>query len=206
MGPGTKSHKPWRVGETDIEPPAKDMVVMDTAKMTGQEEEMMFLINQGTLQGGDRDGLLWQKRSACNWDIGIWSGLQTPADHLTKIRDLYSRADTKVSRGVMIPEPETNEISRYQHRQEKLPPELGLTGTDGSSLGHKKQVLSGTKESQPRMAVMVAVLTANKDCMGEMEKYNGLLVYHVGDVATSPTDRPIVGWIIADTPRGVWIW
>ena len=164
MGPGTKSHKPWRVGETDIEPPANDRVVMDTAKMTGQEEEMMFHIDRETLQGVEQDGLRWQKRSACNWDSGIWSGLPMPAHHLTRIRDFHSRADTK------IPEPETDKMSRYQHRQEKLPPELGLTGTDGSSLGHKKRVGSGTKESQPRMAVMVAVLTANKDCMGGMEK------------------------------------
>ena len=33
---------------------------------------------------------------------------------------------------------------------------------------------------------------------GEVQR---LLVYHNGEFATSPTDRPIVGWIIAGIPQ-----
>ena len=122
-----------------------------------------------------------------------------PASHLTKIKDLHGGADTQVSRGAMIPGVESERM-RSQHRQKKLPPELGLAVIDNMSLGHGDTVGSLMKEPGPRMAVMVAVLTANKDYMGGVGRNNGLLLYHDGDFATSPTDRPIVCWIIADTP------
>ena len=136
--------------------PATDRVMVDTiqatAKMTGLEEKMMFHIDPGTPQDGDQNYKRWQKRPACNWDIGIWSSSPLPASHLTKIKDLHNRADTHVSRGAMIPEPESNGISRSQHRQKKLP---------------------------------------------------GLLVYRNGDFATSPTNPPILDWIIAKIPQAV---
>ena len=50
----------------------------------------------------------------------------------------------------------------------------------------------------------VVVLTATRDNhMGRVVEYNGLLVYRDGDSTTSPTDRPILGWIIASTPRAM---
>ena len=67
----------WRMGETDRELPATDRVMVDTiqatAKITSLEEKMMFHINPGMPQDGDQNDMRWQKRSACNWDIGIWS-------------------------------------------------------------------------------------------------------------------------------------
>ena len=56
----------------------------------------------------------------------------------------------------------------------------------------------------PWMAVKVVVLTATRDVqMGRVAEYNGLLVYHNEDDTTSPTDWPILGWIIASSPRAV---
>ena len=60
------------------------------------------------------------------------------------------------------------------------------------------------RESGPRKAVTVVVLTATRDNhIGRLMEYNGLLVYRDGDSTTSPTDRPILGWIIASIPRAV---
>ena len=57
------------------------------------------------------------------------------------------------------------------------------------------------KETRPRAAVVVAVLTANTDYMGRVGKYTGLLVYHDKDLATSPPGRPILGWTIEEIPQ-----
>ena len=47
--------------------------------LTNQGEVMMFHIDTGTPQDEDQDRLLWQKRPACNWDTGKWTGLSAPA-------------------------------------------------------------------------------------------------------------------------------
>ena len=77
-------------------------------------------------------------------------------------------------------------------RKTKLPPEFKFQGTDRLSLGR-----------EARVTVVVAVLTANKDSMGEMRKYNGLLVYNNRDFAKGPADKPLLGWVIAETPQAV---
>ena len=86
------------------------------------------------------------------------------------------------------PELETDGMSRSKKTQMRLMPELGFPGSDGSSLGQEARVGSVIMEPRSRMAVVVAVLTANKDYMGEVWKYNGLLVNHNKDFATDPTD------------------
>ena len=75
-------------------------------------------------------------------------------------------------------------------RKTKLPPEFKFQGTDRLSLGR-----------EARVTVVVAVLTANKDSMGEMRKYNGSLVHNNGNPATYPADKPLLGWVIAETPQ-----
>ena len=88
-------------------------------------------------------------------------------------------------------------------RQMKLRPEHRFPGTDRSSLGHKARFENVAKEPRPRVAVVVAVLTANKDSIGERRKYHGLLVYHNRDFATDQADEPLLGWIVAETPHAV---
>ena len=51
--------------------------------------------------------------------------------------------------------------------------------------------------------MVVAVLTANKDSMGEMGKYYGLLVYNNRDFVTDTADKPLLGWVVAETPKAV---
>ena len=104
-----------------------------------------------------------------------------------------------------MPEPEfeTDEMNKSQNKQKRLPPELRFPGSNGSSLGHEARVGSVTREPGSRMALVVAVLTANKDYIGEVREYNGLLVYHNKDFATDPTDKPLLGWIVAETPQAV---
>ena len=89
------------------------------------------MIFNRTLQDEDQDRLLWQKRPACNWDAGTWSGLSGPTEQLAPIKDLHGRLDTKEVRGVVMPVPEfvTDKMSGPM-RQEELPPELTFTGTD----------------------------------------------------------------------------
>ena len=72
----------------------------------------------------------------------------------------------------MTPEPEleTDGISRSQNKRKRLPPELWFPGSDGLSLGHEARVGSVIMESRLMMAVVVAVLTANKDYMGKVWK------------------------------------
>ena len=48
---------------------------------------------------------------------------------------------------------------------------------------------------------MVAVLTANRDSLGGIRKYHGLLVYNNRDFTTDPDNNPLLGWIVAETPR-----
>ena len=60
-----------------------------------------------------------------------------------------------------------------------------------------------TKETGSRVAVVVVVLTANKDSMEEMRKYNSLLVYNNRDFATDPANKTLLGWVIAETPQAV---
>ena len=74
-------------------------------------------------------------------------------------------------------------------------PESGLTNSDQ---------LKFMRESGPRKAVTVVVLTATRDNhIGRLMEYNGLLVYRDGDSTTSPTDWLILGWIIASAPRAM---
>ena len=106
----------WRWRDTDRELPAMDRVMVDiiqaTAKMTGLEKRMMFHIDPGTQQYGDRDNPRWQRRPACDWDDGIWSSSPLPASHLTKINDLHGRINTQLSRDAMIQEPESDGMNR----------------------------------------------------------------------------------------------
>ena len=175
-----------------------------TDALPNQGEVMMFHIDTGTPQDEDQDRLLWQKRPACNWNTGKWISLSVPASQLAPIRDLRRRAVMKEVRGVMMPVLglETDKMSQSQ-RQTKLKLKLKLPGTDRLSLGHEDRVGNVTKETRPRVAVGVAVLTANKDSMGEMRKYNGLLVYNNRDFAKGPADKPLLGWVIAETPQAV---
>ena len=120
--------------DTDHGLPANDMVMVDiiqaTAKKTGLEERMMFHIDPGMPRDGDQNDMRRQERSAYNWDIGIWSSSLLPASHLTKINEFHGRTDTQVSMDARIREPASDGISRSQHRQRKLPPELGLASSD----------------------------------------------------------------------------
>ena len=77
----------------------------------------------------------------------------------------------------------------------KPPHQNGITNSDETKL---------MRESGPRMAVKVVVMTATRDDhLGGMAEYNGLLVYHEENTTTSLHDRPVFGWIIASTPRTV---
>ena len=59
-------------------------------------------------------------------------------------------------------------------KQTVVPPERTFPSSDRLGLGHVARVGTMTKETQPRIAVVVVVLTANNDRMGEARKYNGL--------------------------------
>ena len=114
--------------------------------LTNQGEVMMFHIHTGTPQDEDQDRLLWQKRPACNWDTGKWTGLSAPASQVAPIRDFHSRADMEEVRGAMmaVPKLETDKMSQSQ-RQTKLPPELKFPGTNRLSVGHEARVWDVTK-------------------------------------------------------------
>ena len=100
-------------------------------------------------------------------------------------RDLHSRFDM----GAKMPVHKLKiDRIRQSHRQTKLPPELTFPGIDRLGLGHVARVGTRTKETRPRIAVVVgAVLTANNDKMREAREYNRLLVYNNRDFATDPT-------------------
>ena len=113
----------------------------------------------------------------------------------TKIKDLHGGINTQAARDAIMREPEPDRMIRSQHTLMKPPPESGLTNS---------VTLKLMRESGTRMAVKVVVLTATRDDhMGRVAEYNGLLVYHDEDYTTSPTDRPILGWIIASIPRAM---
>ena len=88
--------------------------------------------------------------------------------------DLHCRMDTEEVRGVMMPvsQFETDKTDQSQ-RQQRPPPELKLPGTLRWNLGHGARVGNASNETRPRIAVLVTVLTANRDITGEIGKYNG---------------------------------
>lgn len=75
----------------------------------------------------------------------------------------------------------------------KPPHQNGITNSDKTKL---------MRESGPRMAVKVVVMTATRDDhLGGVVEYNRLRVYHDENTTTSLVDRPLLGWIIASTPQ-----
>ena len=60
-----------------------------------------------------------------------------------------------------------------------------------------------TEELKPRIAVAIAALIHSKNHLEHMRQYHGLLVYNDRGVVTDQTEEPLVGWIIAETPRAM---
>ena len=107
--PGMRSHKLWGMRQTNLGLPNMDHMMMDATQAatemaeymqnaptartltTNQGDGMMFHIDTGTPQDGDQDRLPWQKRPACNWDTGDWTGLAGSAGQMAPFRNLHSR-------------------------------------------------------------------------------------------------------------------
>ena len=58
-------------------------------------------------------------------------------------------------------------------------------------------------EPKLRIAVTIAELTNSGYNGNESTKYHGLLVYDNKDFATDTDGRPLLGWIVAETPKKV---
>ena len=43
----------------------------------------------------------------------------------------------------------------------------------------------------------------SRDSLGEKRTFSGLLVYNTENLYTNPTNKPLLGWIIAETPAAV---
>ena len=133
--PGTRSHKPWRMGENNIELPTMDHMMTDattaatetnghvcvtTSTQHGagppadapptQGEVLVFHIDINTLRDEDQD------RSR---------------PHVPQMGDLHCRMDTEEVRGVMVPVPQFETDKTDQSQRQKRPlPEHELPGTD----------------------------------------------------------------------------
>ena len=68
-----------------------------------------------------------------------------------------------------------------------------MANTDESNREQKDIVQKLTKEPKPRFAVDIAALIHNENHFEHMKQYYGLLMY----------EEPLVGWIIAETPRAM---
>ena len=101
-----------------------------------------------------------------------------------------------------VPELGTDKMSRPK-RQEELPVELTFPGTDRSGMGQEAMVSSMIKEPMPRISVVIAVMTADKTSLGGVRKYRRLLIYNNRGFAADTADQPLLGWIVADTPKPV---
>ena len=58
-----------------------------------------------------------------------------------------------------------------------------------------------SKKTDTRITVAVAALTYEKNNMGHMRQYQGLLVYNNSGIPRNRTEEPLVGWIVAKTTR-----
>ena len=74
---------------------------------------------------------------------------------------------------------------------------------DESNKEHNHRVEQMTEEPKPRIAVAIAELIHSKNNLEHMRQYHGLLVYNDRGVVTDQTEEPLVGWIIAETPRAM---
>ena len=92
-------------------------------------------------------------------------------------------------------------------RRPRRPPELKASDTDRSVPGVGAMVGDrvgyATIERQPRVSTMASVLTTRRDNMGEKRTYSVLFVYNTENRYTNPTNKPSLGWIIAETPAAV---
>ena len=61
-------------------------------------------------------------------------------------------------------------------QQAKLLPELEIPDNDRSGLEHEAGVGDIFMKHRPRVSVMIAEFTANKDDLGELRKFHRLLV------------------------------
>ena len=69
-------------------------------------------------------------------------------------------------------------------------------------MGQETRVTSVIKEPRPRITMVIALLSANKDSLGGVRKYHGLLIYNNRGFA-DPAAQPLVGWIVAETPKAL---
>ena len=74
---------------------------------------------------------------------------------------------------------------------------------DESNKEHNDRVEQMTEEPKPRIAVAIAELIHSKNNLEHMRQYHGLLVYNDRGIITDQTEEPLVGWIIAETPRAM---
>ena len=68
---------------------------------------------------------------------------------------------------------------------------------------HNNRAEQLPKKPKPRITWSIAAMTHEKDNMGHMRQYQGLLVYKNSGITTDRTEEPLKGWIVAETTRAM---